>query len=245
MKSAFPWTSDELREAWAAITAQQARALLRIVQAELDGRDIPDLLRGDGRICSPTTYYGRGHGRPGWKGDTAFQRALELARRDYRQWLLEHSTSESLAILAETGPEAARALRQQIVGDSTALAALEVALAAQDPDLRRRAAERLGATGLAAVVPALERALEREQVAEVSAALVDALGQVAGFRDSDRRAAALGVLDRADIRTAAKAAGSLNQDEYLSPLAHLSDAELEMVIANLEAAQVGDGGGIS
>jgi len=239
---AVRWASGELSAALAVLTAQQARGVVRIVQAELAGEPISSLLDHPGQMCTSTTYYGSGK-RRGWKDKAEFREALRLARRDYRQWLLEESTGEALSILGSTAPEAARALRQQIVGDRPAVMVLEMALlGAQDPELRRNAAERLGETGLPAVVPALNRALQREKIPEVREALVVALGQVAGWRDSDRRAAAMGVLDRADVKTATKQALSVNQDEFLSPLAGLSDEELEQVISNLEAAEGSDNG---
>ena len=237
---AVRWASGELSAALAVLTSQQARGVTRIVQAELAGEPISSLLDHPGQMCTSTTYYGSGR-RRGWKDKAEFREALALARRDYRQWLLEESTGEALSILGSTAPEAARALRQQIVGDGPAVMVLEMALATQEPELRRNAATRLGETGLPAVVPALSRSLQREKEPEVREALVVALGQVAGWRDSDRRVAAMGVLDRADVKTATKQAVSVNQDEFLSPLVGLSDEELEQVIENLEEAENTDG----
>ena len=70
--------------------------------------------------------------------------------------------------------------------------------------MRANAARRLGETGLSAAVPALQAALQREKNLEVKEVIITALGRVAGFRDGDRRAAALGMMDRADVKTAAK-----------------------------------------
>jgi len=233
VRVAVRWASGELVTALARLTGQQARGVVRIVQAELAGRPLSSLLDGPDQMCTSTTYYGSGK-RRGWRGKAEFREAVALARRDYRKWMLEQGTSEALTILASTAPEAARALRVQVVGDEVAIAALEVALSAQEPELRANAARRLGQTELVTVAPALWRALEREREAEVQEALVEALGQIAGARDGERRAAALAVLDRGDVRTAAKAAVSVNQEEYLEPLADLDDEELEQVIANLE-----------
>lgn len=236
------WATEELRQALVGLSGQQIGGIVRLVQAELDGRTLTSLLEGSNKICTSATFYGRGK-RRGWRSQPGFVRALDLARRDYRAWLLEHSTGEALTVLASTAPEAARALRQQVIGNEVAVAALETMLCTQDADLRRRAAEGLGRTGLARVAEPLRRALERERDPEALAALVEALGHVAGSRDGDRRTAAVAVLDRADIRTAGKAAASLNQDEYLDPLGHLSDEELEQVIANLMVVQAGAAGG--
>lgn len=196
----------------ARLTSQQARGVVRIVEAELDGRSLSSLLDCPGQICTSTTYYGSGK-RRGWKDKSDFQRSLELARRDYRHWLLEHSTGQALAILASTAPDAVRALRQQITGDASAIRALEVALQASEPGLRVNAARQLGETGLPAAVLALMAALKREKTPEVREAIVEALGRIAGFRDGDRRMAATSVLDRAAVETAAKQAFTLSDND--------------------------------
>lgn len=185
------------------LTAQQARGVLRIVRAELEGHSLSSLLDCDGQICTSTTFYGSGR-RRGWRHKPVFNQALALARRDYRKWMLEYGVSDALAILADAAPHAARALRQQVVGDGMAIAALEAALRDREPEVRRSAAGCLGATGLPAVVPALREAVRREKDPLVRGALIDALGRVAGLRDGDRRAAAAGILDRAAVQTAAK-----------------------------------------
>jgi len=220
------WASDELAEVLAKLTSQQARGVVRIVEAEIEGRSLSSLLDCPGQICTSTTYYGSGK-RRGWKDKVHFQRSLELARRDYRQWLLEHSTGEALAILASTAPLAVRALRHELVGDTPAIRSLEVALYASDPELRANAAKRLGETGLPKVVPALTTALQREQDADVQSALVDALGTIAGFRDGERRLAAVSVLDRAAVETAAKQALTVSEDDI--------DVAIERELARLAA----------
>jgi len=228
MRVSVGWASDELITVLARLTSQQARGVVRIVEAELEGRSLSSLLDTPGQICTSTTYYGSGK-RRGWKDNEHFQRSLELARRDYRQWLLEHSTGEALAILASTAPEAVRALRQEIVGNMPAIRALEVALQASEPELRANAARRLGETGLSMVVPALMTALQREQDPGVRSVLVDALGAVAGFRDGERRLAATSVLDRAAVETAAKQALLVSENDI--------DAAIERELARL----AGDG----
>lgn len=223
MRVAVRWASEELVGLLAMLSPQQARGVVRIVQAELEGQSLSSLLDNPEQICTSTTYYGSGK-RRGWKDKPEFQQALKLARRDYRQWMLEHGTAEALTILSTTAPDAARALRQQIVGDRAAMAALEMALCAQEPDLRANAARRLGETGQAVVVPALWAALRREKELDVQKALVTALGQIAGWRDPDTRAAAGGVLNRAAGKTAAKlgiVVGEMPED--------VTDDELEAI----------------
>jgi hypothetical protein len=196
------WASAELGQALARLSAQQANGVVRIVQAELEGRSLSSLLDCPGQICTSTTFYGSGR-RRGWKGKPEFVAALELARRDYREWMLEHGTGEAMAVLASTAPDAARALRQRVAGDAPALAALELALTARESNLRINAALGLGKTGLPDVVPALQEALQREKEVTVREALQDALGMIAAgaARDVD---AAESVLDRAAVETAVK-----------------------------------------
>lgn len=207
------------------LTVQQHVGVVRIVQAELVGRSLASLLTGDDRICAHSTYYRQ----RGWNSRPEFRQALRLARRDYRQWLLEHGTGEALAVLGQAAPEAARALRQQVAGDEPAVAALEMALAAKTPELRAMAAKRLGETGLPRVVEALVAALQREKVPEVKEAVVEALGQVAGFRGADRRAAAGGILDRAAVETASKQALAVSELP-----GDVTDEELEAIEEALE-----------
>jgi hypothetical protein len=218
------WVSEELQRVLAQLSPQQAAGVLRIVQAELEGRSLSSLLDREGQICTSTTFYGSGK-RKGWRHKPEFNQALELARRDYRKWLLEYGVGDALAILAGAAPEAARALRQEVAGDATALGALKALLGAPDPTVREAAATELGATGLPEVVEALERALIKETDIQVRQALVAALGQVAGWRDGERRSAAISILDRADVKTAAKRAFSLDAEDL--------DAAIERELARL------------
>jgi len=228
------WVSDELREALAKLTAQQSNGVLRIVQAQLEGRPISSLLDCPGQICTSTTYYGSGK-RTGWIHKPHFKRALELAQRDYRSWLLDHGVGSALAVLAQAAPEAAQALRQEVSGDRSAVEALLELLKAGDPELRQAAARELGATGLAMVVPALRLALQKEKDEAVQQTLIMALGHVAGWRDGDRRAAATSSLDRADIKTAAKQALALDEEDI--------DAAIERGLEKLaQDSQAGDVG---
>lgn len=197
------WVSEELQAALAGLSAQQARGVQRIVQAELAGQSLSSLLDCADQICTSTTYYGSGR-RRGWRDKPAFQRALALARRDYRQWMLRNGVDEALAVLAETAPHAARALRQQVAGDAAAIEALTAALRDEAVEVRCQAAIQLGATGQPVVVAALREALGREGEPQAQKALIEALGAVAGLRDGERRLAAVNVLDRAAVETAAK-----------------------------------------
>lgn len=196
------WISSDLRQALTKLTSKQAEGVRRIVRAELDGEPISNLLKGPDKICAYKTYYGGGKSR-GWIHNPAFDAALTLARRDYRAWLMEHGTDEAMFILADAAPDAAQSLRQRVRGDAQALSVLETALNADEKELRIKAAQRLGATGLPQVVPALQAAFEREKHHDVRLALVEALGTVASGSGRDMGAAS-NVLDRADVKTASK-----------------------------------------
>ena len=209
-----------------SLTPRQARGVQRIIEADLAGRGISSLLDCEGQICTSTTFYNR---KSGWAHKAAFQQALALARRDYRSWLLERGGRDALAILAETGPDAARALRQQIVGDAEAIQSMVRSLRSEDPVVRIAAAVALGETELLAVVPALASALERETKADVRQALLVALGRVAGSRDSSRRAAVGNVLSRIGVEEAAKL--RISEDEVDSAI----ERELGRLRAEAEA----------
>lgn len=235
------WLSDELENLLAGLSAQQARGVVRIVQAELAGESLTSLLTSPDKICTYKTYHGSGNSK-GWKHKPAFRQALEVARRDYRAWLMENGTTEALTVLAVTAPEAAKVLRQRVLGEGGALAVLEACLGDPDPAMRAAAAVRLGQTGLPQIVAALRGALGRESEAVVRMAIVEALGMVAGGsgRDID---AADDVLDRAAVKTASKGLRAITGGEG-GPLevntgpnwAGMDEGELDGVINNLLAA---------
>jgi len=234
--------SDELRLALRQLSGQQAAGVLRIVQAELEGRSLGSLFQGPARICSESTYYRR----RGWRDKTAFNEALGLARRDYRSWLLDHGAGEALVVLAEGAPLAARALRRQVAGDEGAVAVLIDALGSEEEGLRRLAAENLGRSGARSAVPALAEALAREGDAGVRATMLQAIGDLAAWRDGDEREAAGEILDRVDVKTGRKTEqrveGGIGAVIGLG-LGELDDAELEQLLENLAAAEGGGAAG--
>lgn len=240
------WVSDELSELLARLTAQQARGVLRIVQAEIDGRTITSLLEGEDRICAATTYYGGGK-RKGWRDKPTFRRALDLARQEYRSWMLQHGTEEALAILSATAPESARALRQRVTGDDRAIATLVAALESDSTAERGYAAKLLGETGLPRTVPALQVALTTEEDKGVRELILGALGDIAAgsARDIDTP---LEVLDRGDLKTATKGTRALtggdggpigvaDRSGIAGVVAELDDEELDQFLVNLEAVE--------
>ena len=225
------WASDDLQSALTDLTSQQAAGVVRIVQAELDGRAISSLLDCADQICTSSTYYRKG----GWKDKESFQLALDLARRDYRTWALEHGTSEALTILAGGAAPAARALRHQVEGDGSALAALEALLDSDDSEERAEAVAGLAATGLPQAALILRDALGDEDDAAIRLEIVRGLAHIAGLRDADRRLAAQGILDRAAVETAAKAALAVDEDDLDAAIV----AELERLAGSGQAALPG------
>lgn len=220
------WASVELQVVLARLSPQQANGVRRIVEAELDGKYLSDLLDTPGQICTSTTYYGSGK-RKGWKNKPDFQMAVQLARRDYRTWLLQNGTGEALQILAAGAAPAARALRQNVEGEAGALTQLARLLDDDDAVMRKIAAMQMGAVGLPGVIPYLAKRLAVEDNAAVKLELVAAIGSVAAFRDSERRLSAAAILDRADVKTAAKQAVSVNDDDI--------NAEIKRILGELAA----------
>lgn len=201
------WVSDELLAMLNKLSPQQASGVLRIVQAELDGRTLSSLLDCRDQICTSSTYYGYGK-RPGWRSRPEFTEALDMARRDYRGWLLENGTAEAMAILSRTAGPAAREVARQVTGDSEALDTLvkefDKAVEAGKPERLVPLALALAATGLPGALPALQRALEREWENDVYSGITTAVARLAASLDSERQRAAFGILDRASARTASK-----------------------------------------
>lgn len=242
------WASRELNELLATLTPQRARAIERIVAAELEGRSLSSLLDCPDQICTSTTYYG-GKKRRGWKDNANFVRALELARRDYRAWLLEHGVGDALLVLVQTAPDAARSLRQQVVGDDAALEALEMVLRTGNLAEQKIAAYRLGETGNPRAVAPLLDIFRLYEDAELRSAIVHALGAIAGWRDRDQAMAALGVLDRADVKTAAKRSMTVDEDDIAGAiereLAQLADLRAGADAGDVTADDSADDGGES
>jgi hypothetical protein len=235
------WVSDELLEILSQLSAQQAAGVLRIVQAELEGHSLSSLLDCPGQICTSTTFYGSGK-RGGWRHKPEFNQALELARRDYRRWMLDHGVGDALALLSQAAPEAARALRQEITGDASAIGSLKEFLSSDDPEVRKAAAIHLGDTGQPEIVPALRSALQQEENPEVRMALIAALGKVAAWRDDERREAARSILDRADVKTAAKRALGLEGEVSVAvEFDEVTDEEHDAIEAALRAETEGGG----
>jgi hypothetical protein len=222
------WVSEVLYGALAVLSPGQAAGVLRIVKAELEGRGVSSLLDCEGQICTSTTYYNR---KRGWVHKPAFQQALALARRDYRGWALEWGGRDALAILAQTAPDAARALRHQVGGDAAAIEGLIRILQTGSDEERVLAAAALGQTELMAVAPGLLSALESERAPAVRGAIVLALGQVAGSRDSSRRAAVGAVLSRVGLEAGIRVADD-DIDEAI-------EAEIRRLTG--EAGETGEG----
>jgi len=210
------WASEELMALSADLTGKQWAGIMTIIKKELEGIGITALLASEDRPCSTSTYYGRWSkdtpgtkSKPGWIDIPSWMRALNLARRDYRKYLLEHGTSEAMQVLAKAAAPSARDLERQVVGDTAAVELLsrqlDQAVDEKDEGKITKLAQALGSTQLSAGLPALGRALEHKWGVETSMALIAAVGQVAAPLNLDRQKAAMGILDRAGEATAAKA----------------------------------------
>jgi len=203
------WMSDELKEITPRLTGQQWAGVIKIVQAELDGRSLTSLLLSADRPCAKTTYYGRWakggkskKSQPGWVDNPNFTTALKLARRDYRAWLMEAGTSEGLMVLGRAAGPSARELERQVTGDLVAVEALGHAMDTaikQGNDLRvAQVARMLGDTLLSQALAPLSRALEHDWTPDTYGMLVEAVGRIASPLNVDRQKAAMGILDRLD-----------------------------------------------
>ena len=204
MVTSASWLSEATQAVLDALSAQQARGVVRIVEARvLHGRGVNSLLDCPGQICATDTFYRRPRG---WHHRPAFQRALALAETDLRHWIEAHALTEALAELKAGATEAVRELRRQVEGEAAALAELCALLHSHEPGERRRAALVLGVGAHAAAAEPLVAALHGEREADVRAAIIDALGQVAAAGNLGAARAASAILDRAGAKTAAKGA---------------------------------------
>jgi hypothetical protein len=124
--------------------------------------------------------------------------------------MVNESASDALVILSRASTEASRDLERQVTGDLEAVAALsrqmELAIETGNEELCCLVADALGGTGLAAARPALERALDHDWGEDLSAprAIVHALANIAQGLSLERQKADTAILDRADVKTAAK-----------------------------------------
>lgn len=242
------WMSDELKVLSGKLTGQQWAGITRIVQAELEGKSVNALLDGGGKICARSTYYGRwakdkdGKAQRGWVDNADFVQALEWARRDYRTWLMEHSTAEAMAILGRASVSSARDLERQVAGDPEAIdalcQALDVAVEAQSAVRVQAVALSLASTGLPGALPALRRALAVDWEDDgVFTALAEAVARIAAPLEPDRQKAAFGILDRADIKTAAK--GTVNESGGKSIVFDLSGLPADLLRSITDAGEQG------
>src|SRR3989304_7399473 len=92
--------SDELKAALGRLSQAQARAVIRIVEAEVTGQTVEALFSGKNKICNRATYY-----RPrGWSHKPAFVLGLDLARREGRAQRMSSFVNEGLDGLKAAAP---------------------------------------------------------------------------------------------------------------------------------------------
>ena len=220
-----PWKpSEELQTLLAGLSRQQARAVMRIAEAELLGETRESLLHGPNKVCNRSTFY-----RPrGWIHKAMFRAALELAEREVRALRMGGVIEEALAELKETTPLAARDLRRQIAGDENAIDALAAVLRDRTRKVEERTAaiEGLGLIGTKQATSALMEAMSDGRP-EIRLRVIEALGAAAAGVNPARRLASIAVLDRADDLTASKGGPT--------------DAEIDAEIERRLAKPSGDG----
>ena len=210
------WVSVELEMAMVLLSAQQANGLVRIAEADILGNPISSLLDCPGQICTSTTYYGSGK-RKGWRGKLEFRTALMLAQRDARAWKMKHGPGDAMVTMSSGAPPAAQALVQQVTSDDGAIAVLARELKSANAEDRKDAARGLGATGQRRVIPILDGALRSEQDPDVRKMLIGAVAEIAGYKNSEQRSAAVEILNRVNVKTAPKQSitvvGEIDDDE--------------------------------
>lgn len=210
--------SEELLGLLAECTPRQRAAIPRIVAALAGGRSLASLLRGKEKICAFNTYYRK---PKGWHHQPRFQQALELAQDEYDRALLDRNVDETVQEMRR----GCRLSAQLLVGE--VIQGLQDQ--ADDVDLSVRE------LGLVLLL--------RHESSSVRMEAADKL-----LRTSDRRReraikAALGLLDRADVKTAAKLPASGDEEarwrEYIDELWELGGGGDGQALADVGAE---DGG---
>lgn len=214
--------SAELQEMMNLLTPNRTRAIRRIIEeVELGGQPMAALFRGKDKICNKVTW----NKAKGWSHNKMFMHILGMAKREIRAASLG-GISEAVRILQDASPIAARDLVRQTTGDEAAIQSLlseiirPITAADKDIDIehdpRVAAVNSLAQIGTAAASLALLQALLKSK-AHVRTAILTALGQAASGVSTQRRLAAVAILNRASEETADKgqgnAAGEYSDDE--------------------------------
>ena len=215
--------SAGLLEEMEGLTPKQRAAIPVICRVLGTGGSMRGLLKGPNKVCSYRTYYGKPRG---WSHQKQFKRVLERAQAEYSKQLLEDGVAS-----------AADELRRGAL--PAALLAAELVQAGR-LSLQGEAEEGGIAGALAELLASDDEAVKLRALAELRR-LVDS-----GLR------AGLGILDRADVKTAVKGAVS-GDDVYRAWMEQLMEAgggevadveskERDLGEAGLSAAQgAGDG----
>lgn len=198
--------SSALQDLFAELSPAQVGGIIRIVEAELAGRSIESLFHGPDKICNRSTYYRA----KGWSSKPAFVEALTMARKEIRSQRLSSAVDEAIEELKLATPAAARDLRRQVTGDERAIAALVecVQNSSIEVEIRQVAVNSIGAIGTPRATEVLIDLLNTVDLLALKISILTALGKAGAGLDTQRRMADVAVLDRADRKTADKAAES-------------------------------------
>jgi len=105
--------SERLTNKIGLLTNKQRAAIPRIVRALADGKTMESLLTGPEKVCAWTTWY---RGPRGWSHQDLFMEVLDEARAEHLQGLLEKSVNEAAEELKLATPLAARLAVKMLQG---------------------------------------------------------------------------------------------------------------------------------
>ncbi len=186
--------SEELLALMETLTPKQRAAVPRIAAQRSTGESLRSLLTGAGKICTWTTYYRKPRG---WHHQERFQRAVDLAEKEYRKALLDHGVDEAVAGMRRLVFVAVEGLADEVHAG-------------------RRYARGLEKDELGMAERGLMLLTETGAKEGVRLQALTQLARIAGDQRNRSLRAYFGVLDRADIKTAIK--GADRGDEELMEL---------------------------
>lgn len=205
--------SDELLDLIEGLTSKQRSAIPRIVARRAEGGSLTSMLRGPEKVCAWRTYYKK---PSGWSHNEAWLRALEMAQREYNARLLDQAVDRAVDNL-RLGTEAASAFLLEEVRAGRRLQW------GDEDDLG------LAQKGLLLL---LRNGEDKEKIRAATA-----LARMCGGQLERALRAGLGILDRADIKTAMKA--STGADQFADWITELRGLDDDETVADV-GAEAGD-----
>lgn len=168
------------------LTSKQRASIPVICRVLGTGGSMRSLLRGENKVCSWRTYYAKPRG---WSHQERYKRVLEKAQAEYSKQLLEDGVAEAADELRRSALPAAMLAAELVQAGRQALKGEEVGS-------REQGVGESPVQVLAGLLGSGDEAVSLRAAAELRR-LVDS-----GLR------AGLGILDRADVKTAVKGAVS-------------------------------------